>query len=174
MSYESRATAQQGRAGRLREVSTRSGQRRRRHVLVQPVACVTNSPPRSSSSLTVDGRAHERTDWTWGGPTMLRSDGALGSTSARLAADTAAAAARGHPRRASTDRPRTDSTGSITGVVVVRDGGVPLPYSVVAVPSLSRERFSDERRRIHPRRFAGGSARRARAAHRLLAGGGDR
>lgn len=38
----------------------------------------------------------------------------------------------------------SDSSGTVTGVVVVRDGGVPLPYSVVAVPSLSRERFTDE------------------------------
>lgn len=29
-------------------------------------------------------------------------------------------------------------------MVVVREGGVPLPYSVVAAPSLSRERFSDD------------------------------
>jgi hypothetical protein len=38
---------------------------------------------------------------------------------------------------------RTDSTGTVAGVVVVRGGGVPLPYSVVAVPSLSRERFTN-------------------------------
>lgn len=37
-----------------------------------------------------------------------------------------------------------DSTGSIVGVVVVRDGGVPLPYSVVAAPTLNRERFSND------------------------------
>jgi hypothetical protein len=37
-----------------------------------------------------------------------------------------------------------DSTGTIVGVVVVRDGGVPLPYSLVAVPSLNRERFTND------------------------------
>jgi carboxypeptidase family protein len=40
--------------------------------------------------------------------------------------------------------PRTDSTGTVAGVVLVRDGAVPLPYSVVSAPSLARERFTND------------------------------
>lgn len=40
---------------------------------------------------------------------------------------------------------RPDSTGSIVGVVVARETGAPLPYSVVSLPTLGRERFTNER-----------------------------
>ena len=36
-----------------------------------------------------------------------------------------------------------DSTGSIVGIVLTKEGAVPLAYSVVSVPSLGRERFSN-------------------------------
>jgi hypothetical protein len=38
----------------------------------------------------------------------------------------------------------SDSTGTIVGVVTMKDGGLPLGYSVASVPSLGRERFSDD------------------------------
>jgi hypothetical protein len=44
---------------------------------------------------------------------------------------------------AQTQQTRADSTGTVVGVVVVQDGGVPLPYSLVAAPSLNRERFTN-------------------------------
>ena len=40
---------------------------------------------------------------------------------------------------------RSDSTGSIVGVVVARETGASLPYGVVALPALGRERFTTER-----------------------------
>lgn len=39
--------------------------------------------------------------------------------------------------------PRADSTGRLVGIVLTKDGGVPLSYSVVSAPSLGRERFSN-------------------------------
>jgi hypothetical protein len=39
---------------------------------------------------------------------------------------------------------QSDSTGSIVGIVVMKDGGFPLAYSVVSAPSLGRERFSTD------------------------------
>jgi len=36
-----------------------------------------------------------------------------------------------------------DSTGTIVGMVVTKEGGVPLGYSTVSVPALSRERFTN-------------------------------
>ena len=36
-----------------------------------------------------------------------------------------------------------DSTGTLVGIVVTKEGGVPLGYSVVSVSALSRERFSN-------------------------------
>lgn len=39
---------------------------------------------------------------------------------------------------------QTDSTGTIVGIVVTKEGGVPLAYSVASAPSLGRERFSTE------------------------------
>jgi len=38
-----------------------------------------------------------------------------------------------------------DSTGSIAGTVVARETGAPLPYSVVSLATLGRERFTNER-----------------------------
>lgn len=38
-----------------------------------------------------------------------------------------------------------DSTGTIAGVVVARDGGAPLPYSIVSIPSIGVERLTNER-----------------------------
>ncbi len=38
-----------------------------------------------------------------------------------------------------------DSTGSIAGTVVARESGAPLPYSVVSLATLGRERFTNER-----------------------------
>lgn len=37
----------------------------------------------------------------------------------------------------------SDSTGTIVGIVVTKEGGVPLGYSVVSVPALNRERFTN-------------------------------
>src|SRR4051812_21390653 len=37
-----------------------------------------------------------------------------------------------------------DSTGSIVGIVTIRDGGISLPYSVASAPSLGKERFSND------------------------------
>ena len=51
------------------------------------------------------------------------------------------AAAIGQPAHAQITR--ADSTGTIVGVVVTKEGGVPLSYSVVSAPSLGRERFSN-------------------------------
>ncbi len=45
--------------------------------------------------------------------------------------------------RAQVATPR--DSGSIVGVVVARDGGTPLPYSVVSLPALGRERFTNDR-----------------------------
>lgn len=39
---------------------------------------------------------------------------------------------------------RADSTGTIVGIVVTKEGGVPLAYSVASIPSLARERFSTD------------------------------
>jgi iron complex outermembrane receptor protein len=36
-----------------------------------------------------------------------------------------------------------DSTGTIVGIVVTKEGGVPLGYSVVSAPALNRERFTN-------------------------------
>ena len=38
---------------------------------------------------------------------------------------------------------RVDSTGTIVGIVTTKEGSVPLAYSVVSAPGLSRERFSN-------------------------------
>jgi hypothetical protein len=46
-------------------------------------------------------------------------------------------------RPADAQSTRADSTGSIVGIVLTKEGGVPLAYSVVSAPSLSRERFSN-------------------------------
>jgi hypothetical protein len=40
--------------------------------------------------------------------------------------------------------PKPDSTGTIVGIVTMRDGGLPLAYTVVSAPILARERFSNE------------------------------
>jgi hypothetical protein len=40
---------------------------------------------------------------------------------------------------------RTDSTGTLVGVVVSKETGVPLPYSVVNLPAAGRERFTNDR-----------------------------
>ncbi|HTE43803.1 MAG TPA: carboxypeptidase-like regulatory domain-containing protein [Gemmatimonadaceae bacterium] len=40
---------------------------------------------------------------------------------------------------------RSDATGTIAGVVVATDGGLPLPYSIVSLPSLGLERLTNER-----------------------------
>lgn len=45
--------------------------------------------------------------------------------------------------RAQVAAPR--DSGSIAGVVVSRDAGAPLPYSVVSIPALGRERFTNDR-----------------------------
>src|SRR5437016_11949923 len=47
--------------------------------------------------------------------------------------------------RISAQIPAPDSTGVDVGFVSIKEGGVPLAYSVVSAPALSRERFSDER-----------------------------
>jgi hypothetical protein len=49
------------------------------------------------------------------------------------------------PARAQSIGPKGDSTGTIVGVVTMKDGGLPLSYSVVSVSALSRERFSDDK-----------------------------
>lgn len=41
--------------------------------------------------------------------------------------------------------PQPDSTGSVTGVVIARDGGVPLAYGVVSIAALGREQFTNDR-----------------------------
>ncbi|MGH7619506.1 MAG: carboxypeptidase regulatory-like domain-containing protein [Gemmatimonadaceae bacterium] len=77
---------------------------------------------------------------------MIRSDGAPGVSWARLAAPAVAAGlavALGRGARAQIPV-RTDSTGTIAGLVIIKDSGVPLPYSVVAIPSLNRERFTSD------------------------------
>jgi len=38
-----------------------------------------------------------------------------------------------------------DSTGTLVGIVVMKDGGLPLSYSTVSAPALGRERFTDDR-----------------------------
>ncbi|HMF27398.1 MAG TPA: carboxypeptidase regulatory-like domain-containing protein, partial [Candidatus Cybelea sp.] len=38
-----------------------------------------------------------------------------------------------------------DSTGSIAGTVIARETGAALPYSVVSLASIGRERFTNER-----------------------------
>jgi hypothetical protein len=40
---------------------------------------------------------------------------------------------------------RSDSTGAISGVVVAKDGGGRLPYSIVSIPSLGVERLTNDR-----------------------------
>ena len=40
---------------------------------------------------------------------------------------------------------RADSTGTIAGVVVAKEGGAPLPYSIVSIPSRGLERLTNER-----------------------------
>ncbi|HTE44482.1 MAG TPA: carboxypeptidase-like regulatory domain-containing protein [Gemmatimonadaceae bacterium] len=37
-----------------------------------------------------------------------------------------------------------DSTGTIVGIVVMKDGGLPLAYSTASIPALGKERFSTE------------------------------
>jgi hypothetical protein len=51
-----------------------------------------------------------------------------------------AAAVVAHPARGQSTS--SDSTGVIVGIVVTKDGGVPLAYSTVSAPSLGRERFT--------------------------------
>jgi hypothetical protein len=46
---------------------------------------------------------------------------------------------------ASAQLPATDSTGVIVGVVAIKDADVVLPYSVVSIPALAREQFTDDR-----------------------------
>jgi hypothetical protein len=48
------------------------------------------------------------------------------------------------PAAAQPGTARADSTGTIVGVVTMKDGGLPLAYSVASVPALSRERFSND------------------------------
>ena len=52
-----------------------------------------------------------------------------------------AAAIVAHPAPAQSTS--TDSVGSIVGIVVTKEGGVPLGYSTVSVPALGRERFTN-------------------------------
>lgn len=40
--------------------------------------------------------------------------------------------------------PHPDSSGAVVGIVTMKEGGLPLPYSVVSAPSLARERFSSD------------------------------
>ena len=39
----------------------------------------------------------------------------------------------------------TASTGAVVGFVTMREGGVALPYSVVSIPTLARDQFTDDR-----------------------------
>lgn len=41
--------------------------------------------------------------------------------------------------------PRTDSTGTVVGIVTTKEAGQPLPYSVVSTTAPAREQFSNER-----------------------------
>jgi hypothetical protein len=52
-----------------------------------------------------------------------------------------AAAVAAHAARAQSIG--TDSTGAIVGIVVTKEGGVPLGYSTVSIAALSRERFTN-------------------------------
>lgn len=40
---------------------------------------------------------------------------------------------------------RLDSTGAVVGIIVTKEGGVPLSYGIVSAASLGRERFTDDR-----------------------------
>jgi hypothetical protein len=48
------------------------------------------------------------------------------------------------PAAAQREAAHADSTGGIVGIVAMKDGGLPLSYSVVSVPALGRERFSND------------------------------
>lgn len=39
---------------------------------------------------------------------------------------------------------RADSTGTVVGMVVTKDGGMPLAYSIVGVPALGKQRFTND------------------------------
>lgn len=45
---------------------------------------------------------------------------------------------------ASSQMLRTESTGTVVGAVVMKEGGIPLAYSIVAVPALSKQRFTND------------------------------
>src|SRR4051812_24106153 len=59
----------------------------------------------------------------------------LGALVARVV--TASSAAAQAPAHA-------DSTGTIIGIVAMKDGGLPLAYSVASIAALGRERFSND------------------------------
>ena len=63
---------------------------------------------------------------------------------------------------------RPDSSGSIVGVVVARETGAPLPYSVVSLPALGRERFTNERGEFLLTGVPAGSGAAVRATHRIF------
>jgi hypothetical protein len=45
---------------------------------------------------------------------------------------------------ASSQMLRTESTGTVVGAVVIKESGLPLPYSTVSVPALSKQRFTND------------------------------
>jgi hypothetical protein len=78
-------------------------------------------------------------------PSMSRPPTHLDHTFVKVATRVVAALCVVGAHRLHAQQPaRGDSTGTVVGVVVVREGGVPLPYSVVAAPALSRERFTSD------------------------------
>jgi CarboxypepD_reg-like domain len=45
---------------------------------------------------------------------------------------------------ASSQMLRTETTGTVVGAVVMKENGLPLPYSTVSVPALSKQRFTND------------------------------
>ncbi|MEP6495861.1 MAG: carboxypeptidase-like regulatory domain-containing protein [bacterium] len=73
-------------------------------------------------------------------PTPTRVISAAIASLAVAAACIAASARRSEAQTAT----RSDSTGTIVGIVVMKDGGLPLAYSVASAPALGKERFSTD------------------------------